>query len=198
MTLTSVVNSMKAYNLILDNSVLLVDAFKQGSYFYFDLPSYAATSASMHAYPGIHAGKLKFFLIPSNYDAHGVPNIENYITVCAVERNLQGNRIPDREAAALVTCWDNNYETWIPDEVTNSPYGMFKAFSIPMADFEVINTRINLALKPSATATSSFTADVVVTNVEQTDTYYDDFAQSVPPYPTPSALTSGFYLLSLV
>ncbi|MES2485532.1 MAG: hypothetical protein V4581_06235 [Bacteroidota bacterium] len=197
MDITSILNSMKAYNLILGNSALLVDKFKQGSYFYFDLPSYASTSSNIHAYPGIHEGKLKFFLIPSNYDAHGVPHIESYVTVCAVERNLEGNRIPDREAAALVSCWDSNYETWIPDEVTNSPYGMFQAFSIPMGDFEVTNTRVNLALKPSATAVSSFQADIVVTNDAGSDVYYDDYATSVPPF-SPSALSASFYLLSLV
>lgn len=200
MELKEITAAMKAYNAILNDTDSLIGAFKQGSYFEYTLYTTMATSTHVHAYPGIDEnGKLLFFMIPSEFDNAGTDHIETYVQPCYMMQVPLGggNRIPNFEAQAMCNRWLDEFQTWIPDEVTHTEHGLFQAFQIPFEDFEVSGTWVNLALRLDPLATTGRKADVVVTNLTETDVYNDDYAQSVPPF-GPSALQSSFYLLSLV
>jgi hypothetical protein len=189
---------MKAYEDISADDKALIDYYEQGNCFFFDKPHYAAHSSSIHAYPAIFAGNPVFFMIPSEYDSPDYANtINDYISMWPLQWNLTNNRLPPGEATALIDRWGNDYHTWIPKEIAEASYGMFRAFAVPISDFEIHHTIVTLALKYDLEMPTGLKPDIVVTNVESTETYYDDYATSVPPF-SPSALSTSFYLLSLV
>jgi len=196
LTLNTIIESLKAYEEIIADGQALVDFYAQGNCFIFDLPPYAG-GAAMHAYPGIHEDKLKFFVIPAEYDNADTEHIAHYVTMHPIIWNLKNNRIPNHEARVIIDRWGNDYSTWIPAQVNHTSYGMFRAFAIPMSDFEIEQTQVNLALKHDEDDPALFKADIVVTNVESSAVYYDDYATPVPPYKA-SVLSTSFYLLSLV
>ncbi|KOS07830.1 hypothetical protein AM493_18545 [Flavobacterium akiainvivens] len=197
MTLTEITTAMKAYNNIINDGNALVELYKQGSYFDY-MKSHLHTSDNVHAYPGINdKGELIFFVIPSHYDTSSTTDITNYIAVCPIQHWLLGggNVLPVLVAQEMCERWINDYETWIPAQVPTTN-GMFLAFKIPAEDFETSTVRVNLALKKRAAATTGLAADVVVTNMNDTEVYSYDFAHTVPPMP--QTLTNSYYLLSLV
>jgi hypothetical protein len=198
MTLSDITASMKRYNDIITDGYVLVDFFSQGTYFEYAKPDNMENSSDIHAYPGITEDKkLVFYVIPSEYDVESTPHIETHVKECYLIHLLEGGHpLPDNVAQEMCNCWDNNYQTWIPDEVKQSKTGMFKAFIIPADDFISPVVRVNLALKMKAAAATDMVADVVVTNFEGTNVYNYDFADTVPPIPADQ--TNNFYLLSLV
>lgn len=197
MTLTYVTDCMKAYNDIINDSHALVDYFSQGTYFEYTKPLDIVNSTHIHAYAGINNDKkLAFFMIPSEYDTEATPHVETHVAECELlHLYMGGNILPDVVAQEMCERWDENYETWIPEQVEFSAIGMFLAFKIPVEDFQEAVVRVNLALKMHPTALTSMVADVVVSNFDGTDVYNYDFAGTVPPYP---ASLNNYYLLSLI
>jgi hypothetical protein len=195
MTINAITKCIKDYKDLLVDSTALVDLFAQGNCFLYELPENVAGSDAIHAYPVIFEGNLVFLTIPSKYDTEDyAANINDYVTPYPAMWNLTTNRIPQKEARILIDAWGNDYSTWIPAKCTETD-AMFRVFSIPMSDFEIAETQVNLALKPDAETPVTFNADIVVTNREQSDVYYDDFAKPIPPYPLNA--TESFYLLTL-
>lgn len=185
---------------VLNNSTKLLEYFGQGNSFYYNfIASMGAGSDYVHAYPAVKNGQFIFLMIPSKYDSPTyATTINNYVVECDIALTLGDSRISKKEATKRITAWNNNYTTWTPAQVA-TPEGMFQAFSIQVGDFEPAadpNRKINFGLIAQASLTQQFSADLIVTNVEMTATYYDDMANPVPPFGT-AAAQSGFYLLQL-
>jgi hypothetical protein len=198
MNLTEITTCMKAYNDIIGSGTDLVELYKQGSYFEYTRQNLSGSS-HVHAYPGIDPdGKLVFFVIPSAHDVPGTHNPAAHTQVCDIQQLLLGSHqhLPNHKAKKMCEDWLENFESWIPDEVAMSTFGMFQCFAIPSEDFSESVTLVNLALKTDEDVATGYRGDVVVTNITSTAVYFDDFAKTVPPYP--ATLTNSYYLLTLV
>lgn len=186
---------------IITNNTSLISFLGQGNSFTFTLPGYASGSSELHVYPAIDdEDYLVFLVIPSEYDDHAYDSdFNDYVSVCKATWNassangtVSGSgtmRITAIDATKRMGDWDSDYTTWVPLQTATTD-GMFMAFSVPTASFEVSETAVHLGLIDDPTLDK---ADMVVINRTSAATYYDNYAQSVPPF-TPSA---NFYLLSL-
>ena len=86
---------------------------------------------------------------------------------------------------------------WVYAARAATPYGVYRAVSIPIQDFETPNVTIVLGLKLDATETNGQKADMIVVNVmPNRQVYYDDYVKPVPPF-SPSLTATDFYLLQL-
>jgi hypothetical protein len=187
--------SIAAWGAISHNGSAMVSQFAQGNSFIINMPVYAASSPYMHVYLGIYQGQLTFFVIPSNFDtAQYSGTINNYVTVCDAIWTLQGgtDRITAAQAHLRMDTWQQHYGTWVPAQAATTN-GVFRAFSIPMGDFEAPTCNLVLGLKVNASATMGYDPDMIVINPMATTTYYDDFVEPVPPF-SATALSSSFYL----
>lgn len=197
MTSAEIIASIQYWETIRQDSEILNTYFRQGNCFSYDFPAYAATSESLHAYPGIYNDDLYFFMIPSEYDKEEYNDtIDQYTTPCLVVNIVGGSsyRLTRSEAKARMTAWQVNYPVWVPAQVEGE-YGIFEAFAIPAEDFEVESVVLTLGLKIGASAIGGFEADLIVTNAEGKEVVYDDMSQPVPPFNAyPSS--EEFYLLS--
>jgi len=185
---------------VLNNSTKLLEYFGQGNSFYYNfIASMGTGSEYVHAYPAVKNGQFIFLMIPSKYDSPTyATSINNYVVECDIALTVGESRITKKEATKRITAWNTNYPTWVPAQAA-SAVGMFQAFSIQVGDFEPAadpNRKINFGLIYNASLAQLYTADLIVTNVEMTATYYDDMAEVVPPFST-TAAQSSFYLLQL-
>ena len=200
MDIPTIKQSIANWHNVLNNSIKLIEYFGQGNCFNYNfIQAMGVGSDYIHAYPAVKNGQLIFLMIPSKYDtAAYATTINNYVTECDVALQLKDNRISKKEAVKRMKAWNDNYVTWTPAQV-NTPAGMFQAFAIQISDFEPsanpIRT-INFGLIAQPTLAQQYTADLIVTNVELTATYYDDMTIPVPPYGA-TAAQSSFYLLQL-
>lgn len=200
MDIPTIKQSVANWHNVLNNNIKLLEYFGQGNCFNYNFTQAMGVGSDyVHAYPAVKNGQLIFLMIPSKYDnAAYATTINNYVTECDVALQLKDNRISKKEASKRITAWNNNYTTWTPAQV-NTPAGMFQAFAIHVSDFEPAaspNRTINFGLIAQPTLAQQYTADLIITNVEMTATYYDDMVRSVPPYGT-AADQSSFYLLQL-
>lgn len=197
MSSEDIIASIQNWEAIRGDSQTLNNYFRQGNRYAYDFPAYAATSESLHAYPGIYNDDLYFFMIPSEYDKEEYHDtLDQYTEPCLLVNTVSGgdDRLTSAEAKARMRAWEVNYPVWVPEQV-NGPYGIFQAFAIPTKDFEVESVVISLGLKAEASATAGLEADLIVVNADGKDVVYDDFTQVVPPYNAyPSS--EDFYLLS--
>lgn len=196
MTTAQIKQCIANWTAILNNVPALETAFAQGNSFDYHFPvNNLGGSLSIHAYPGLKDGNLYFFLIPSAFDVSTCTDIAAHTAVCPILLSLGSNRIPAKEAKKRIDRWKDFYKTWIPQQV-KSEFGMMQAFVLEVQDFEVTRVKINLGLTSDFQVPPTYTADLIVTNVDQTAVYYDDFSKPVPPYGTgPAAAQSNFYLI---
>lgn len=166
-----------------------------GNCFEYNKSDIPAGSTLLHAYPGIYKEKLYFFVIPQEYDNENyVGSFYKYTIACPVYYNLESNRIPESEAKARMKNWQNNYKTWIPDQLM-SDVGMFQVFKVDTIDFEFDKSLVNMGLCSQKELTLD-RADLIVTNLDSTKVnVYDDYSVPVPPY-GPAAAQTDFYLLN--
>ena len=196
MDTNTILASIQNWQAIRQNDTQLITYLGQGNCFGYDFTPPAIASGFIHAYPGIHGGQLKFFLIPSAYDnATYAKDIDLYTTVCPVMWAMGTNRIPTASARARINAWKNNYQTWVPVQ-TKTVDGIFMAFNIAVQDFEVQDTKLTLGLKGGGTTASPYVADLIVSNPTASAIYFDDYSQPVPPF-SATAAASDFYLLQL-
>lgn len=196
MTRNEIITSLHNWKAIQHDGTALVHYFKQGNCFFYKFDNSGKSSESVHAYPGIFQGDLYFFLILAEYDcAEYSAHIENYISACPVLFNLGSNRLPPSIAKTRIKLWDNEYPTWVPNQAATAD-GIYLAFDIEVEDFEVSDTQLNFALRATGEETTVYAADMIVTNRDSTEVYYDDFSHPVPPF-TPTASAESFYLLQL-
>jgi len=179
----------------------IVDLFENGNSFRYVVPKYADKSSVLHVYPGIVPSgtgeKVVFYVIPAEYDTAAYSsNYQQYTKTCLLEYDMSSNRIPNSEAKFRIEQWKKHHHTWIPNQ-NATPDGLFLAFVLDRKDFEFRDTYVTLGLQTNGEQTVPFTADLIVTNIDDdTDIVYDDFSTAIPPY-GPSAAASSFYLLSL-
>ena len=197
MTSAEIIASIQDWELIRQDSELMITYFGQGNCYSYSFPEYARTSDFLHAYPGIYNNELYFFMIPSAYDKDEYHDtIDKYTTPCLLV-NMVGSgedRILSAEAKARIKAWEANYVTWTPAQV-NGEYGIFEAFSIPAQDFEVEDVVVTLALKIDLTAAGGFEADLIITNDVGKQVVYDDFVNPVPPFSAAPTSEDEFSLL---
>jgi hypothetical protein len=198
MTTPAIKAAIQAWGNITKNASAMLPLFAQGNSFVFNMPTHIANSPSMHVYLGIvnvqGTNKLMFFSIPSNLDNASTPNIHLHVVVSPAIWVYGGGRILAAEALARIDRWADNYQTWVPARAATA-VGVFRAFDIPMEDYESSQSNLILGLKLEPTETLGQQADMIVKNVENSNIYYDDFVQAVPPY-SPVAQASSFYLMS--
>jgi len=195
MTSAEITQSIANWENDRQNTAKLLGYFHQGNAFAFTIPAYAAASPKIHAYPGIYNNAFYFFMVPSNYDKDQYVNtINQYTTVCKVQTIVGGGNIDSKEALLRIANWNNNYNTWVPQQV-NSSIGIYEAFAIDIADFEVQSTKVSFALKSTPQATVSYAADLIVTNNIGNVLAFDDFVQSVPPFGAAAIAQANFALL---
>jgi hypothetical protein len=200
MDIPTIKQSIANWHNVLNNNAKLIEYFGQGNSFLYNFTTTMGVGSShVHAYPAVKNGQLIFLMIPSKYDTPAyAATINNYVTECDVTTMLRDDRIPKKEATKRMTAWNNNYASWVPMQTATSA-GMFQAFAIKVEDFEPnadANRKINFGLIFNPALPQQYTADLIVTNVEMTATYYDDMAQAVPPFGA-TAAQSSFYLLQL-
>ena len=200
MDIPTIKQSIANWHNVLNNTTKLLEYFGQGNCFLYNFVQAMGTGSDyVHAYPAVKNGQFIFLMIPSKYDTPAyATTINNYVTECDVALQLKDNRISKKEASKRITAWNNNYTTWTPAQVA-SAVGMFQAFAIHVSDFEPAanpTRTINFGLIYNASLPQLYTADLIVTNVEMTATYYDDMVTTVPPFST-TAAQSSFYLLQL-
>ena len=201
-----IIDSLQRWEDIRQDESELLSYLKQGNCFEFtdrfDDPKYCEPSKYIHAYPGIHDGKLEMFVIPSAYDSEATKDIAKYVEVCEVSPDpmplydpmTHNDRISHATAVRRVDRWDKDYATWIPEKIATTE-GVFKAFAIPAQDFVSQKVKVRFALQDDAGQPMGFKADMVVA-CKEGKTIYEDFARPVPPY-SPSITKASFYLLSL-
>jgi len=197
MTTAQIKAAIQAWGAITKNASAMLPLFAQGNSFIFNMPTHIANSPSMHVYLGIvnvqGVNKLMFFSIPSNLDNAATPNIHLHVVVSPAIWVYGGGRILAAEARARIDRWVDNYPTWVPARAATS-VGVFKAFDIPMEDYESSQSNVILGLKLEPLETLGQQADMIVKNVENSNIYYDDFVQPVPPFGA-AATAASFYLL---
>lgn len=173
----------------------IIKGFEKGNCFYFDRPKDLPERGVVHIYPGLMDTQIYFFVIPQEYDnAAYADSWEKYMQGYEVTWNLAGNRIPEEEARTRVVFWDEGHEEWLP--AAQKAGGIFLVFTIENIDFEVEKSIVNMALRKDVNFETDFVADMIVTNVDNTAVYYDDFGKPCPPICNASAM-QGYYLLSL-
>ena len=224
LTVSEILSSMKAwYDIISENTTFstnhLKSLFAQGTSFPFYtgnsiIPVEPLTSDSrLHAYPAFFNNELIFILIPSAYDnedtylSDGGQGILNYITICLIEDieapNLyleeDGNRIPASEAIARMQRWDNHYEDWIEQAMSEAD-GVYQVLNIPMEDIEGgfdHTAHFALTINGYIGPTPLYKADLVIENNNVVTTDFDDTVAPIPPFkPTGPDAAVNFYLLS--
>jgi hypothetical protein len=181
-----------------EKSAAMISSFFEncGNCFSYVLDKNSENTKVLHAYPGIFEDKLYYFVIPAKYDnANFTGSFHKYTTVCPVYYNLESNRIPESEAKARIKNWDHNYKTWIPSQVI-SEVGMFRVFTIDTIDFEFEKSLVNFGLVLDKLGKLD-RADLIVTNMNDSQVVYDDYSVPVPPY-GPAAAETNFYLLNPV
>lgn len=196
MTRQEIIAGIKKWKDISTDSATIVNYFRQGNSFSYSIPKYAQASTNLHIYPAISNDILVFFVIPADYDtvAHDL-DFQDFTYVAPVMWNV-GNTLPDREAIERIKRWNDNYEQWIPQQVTTVD-GIFRAFQIGRDDFAVKDTAVNMALRKDTVDPLALNiADLIVTNNDYSRVFYEDLAEPVPPF-SASASASSFYLLSL-
>lgn len=179
----------------------IVGLFEKGNAFRYVIPDYAKQSHQLHVYLGIVKGtdptkdKINFYVIPAEYDnsAHA-SDYQQYTKICPIEKNLDSNRIPEKEAKQRIANWNEHHGTWIPAQNATTD-GLFLAFVIDRKDFETGDTYVNLGLKGNGEELIPYTSELIVTNLEDSKYVFDDMSTPVPPYP--ASATATFYLLSL-
>ncbi len=197
----SIVNSLKKWEDIRKNGPELVNYLSQGNCFKFTDHQYSEPSEYRHAYPGIHDGKLKMFVIPSAYDKEATKDIASYVEVCEVfpdpmplyDPMTHNDRISDATAVRRVDRWDKDYTKWVPKKA-DSTDGFFKAYAIPSQDFATTDVKVRFALQTAVEQPMGYNADMVVA-CKEGKTIYEDYATPVPPF-KPSITQASFYLLS--
>lgn len=197
MNSTTIKASIANWGAIRSDKEQVIRYLGQGDFFTLDVPTYPIVSPSIHAYPGIYNGILYFFLIPSEYDKEQYSDtIDEYTTICKVVGLLGGeqDRITDLEAKKRISAWKRNYKTWATDQIA-SPIGIFMAFSIPASDFECVCPQVNFGLKVKPAMPGGFQADLIITNINGQQVFYDDFVTPVPPF-SATIVPESFYLLS--
>ena len=201
MTNSDIITSINKWNsLVLSKDPkaanTMVSLFQQGgNCFAYTLNQYSKECELLHLYPGIYKNELYFFVIPAEYDREEYKDdFSKYTTPCKVYFNLGSNQIPDTVAKARIDRWKDTYKSWIPAQA-KSAVGMFQAFTLEVGDFELKETIVTMGLL-SDKSYALDTADLIVTNMDDSLVLYDDAAKVVPPY-GPTALTTDFYLLSL-
>lgn len=193
--------AINAWTNIHHNGSAMVSKFYHKNSFAYTLPANTAGSTHVHVYPGIDPqdGELKFYVILSAYDKPSTgANVGSYVTECTAYYTVSGthDRILSAEAHARVDRWIDNYQTWVPARATTA-YGVYRAVSIPIQDFETNDVVIVLGLKLEPTETLGQQADMIVVNtMPNRHVYYDDFVRSVPPYGV-AEQPSDFYLMQL-
>lgn len=199
MTTAQIKAAIQAWGNITKNASAMLPLFGQGNSFVFNMPAHIANSLSMHVYLGIvnvqGTNKLKFFSIPSNFDNANTPNIHNHVVICDAiwVQGGSSDRILAAEAHARIDRWQDNYPTWVPARAATAN-GVFKAFKIPIQDYEGSQSNVILGLKLEPLETLGQQADMIVKNVSGAVTYYDDFTRPIPPYDA-AATPQEFYLM---
>lgn len=199
MTTPAIKAAIQAWGAITKNASAMLPLFGQGNSFVFNMPQHLANSTSMHVYLGVvnvqGTNRLKFFSIPSSYDNASTPNIHNHVVICDAIWVYGGgsDRILAAEAHARIDRWQDNYQTWVPARAATA-VGVFKAFDIPIQDYEASQSNVILGLKLEPLETLGQQADMIVKNVQNNVTYYDDFVRPIPPFGG-SAAVSDFYLM---
>lgn len=196
--LSDVLNCMKEWETIRNNSTEVVDYLNLGNYFSF-IDKYS--SPVLHAYPGVSKNPNEFFmfLIPQDQD---IPQSESAlfsaITICKVDRKVgDSNEIPENIAKERIDNWKNDYISWAENQISRRSLtqGIFQAFYVPSSYMQLNKEYITyFALKNDAQALTGFDADLITTNAEGTTAYYDT-VKPVPPFSVAPA--SDFYLLQL-
>lgn len=199
MTTAQIKAAIQAWGAITKNASAMLPLFAQGNSFVFDMPQHLAGSTSMHVYLGVvnvaGTNRLKFFSIPANYDNASTPNIHNHVVECDAIWVYGGgsDRILAAEAHARIDRWQDNYQTWVPARATTTN-GVFKAFKVPIQDYEALTSNVILGLKLEPLETLGQAADIIVKNIQNNVTYFDDFTRPIPPYDA-AATPQEFYLM---
>lgn len=162
------------------------------NYFKFKI-HYTEKSAFIHAYPGIHKGKLQLFLLAEEFDNMASKNqIEDNIQISEVEHftllNTLEGTIPQGEALKRVKNWTKDCKAWIPKQA-HCKSGFLKCYLIPVDDIQQEKgneTIAYFALKNEKDAVG-FAADLILmdddgSSLENAATYYDT-VKLVPPFP---------------
>lgn len=193
--------AINAWTNIHHNGSAMVSKFYHKNSFAYTLPANTAGSTHVHVYPGIDPqdGELKFYVILSAYDKPSTgANVGSYVTECTAYYTVSGthDRILSAEAHARVDRWIDNYQTWVPARAATT-YGVYRAVSIPIQDFETNDVVIVLGLKLEPVETLGQKADMIVVNeMPNRHVYYDDYVQPVPPFYLIEQ-AQDFYLLQL-
>lgn len=200
-----IIDGISSWQSILNSDSDIISFFNNGNSFRYTLPANASSSAYIHVYPVLRDGVPSFFVIPSEFDNAAYDStIEQYVTDYKISKNAvveesgvvstsTANRIPDTEAQDRISAWDNDFATWIPQQVATTD-GIFQAFAIPIGSFEVEKSTIHLALQPGKELA---TAELIVINQnDDREIFYDDFVRPVPPYGA-ALPQSDFYLFQL-
>lgn len=197
MTNQQIIESIRGWREIKDNSDEIIRYFEQGNAFSYSLPSGTSPTEDIHVYPGIYDKKLFFLTLLAKYDKpEYLATIANHVTVSPMEWSIMDTRIPESEAKERVARWNNDYRGWIQSQVTTAD-GIFMAFNVKAEDFEVPNAKVNMALRrDSMNPFARSIADLIILNDDYGILNYDDYVTPVPPY-NASALQSSFYLMSV-
>ena len=196
--LSDVLNCMKEWETIRNDSNEVVNYLNLGNYFSF---TDQYSSPVLHAYPGVAKNPNEFymFLIPRDQD---IPQSEaalfNAITICKVDRKVgDSSEIPENIAKERIDNWKKDYTTWAENQISkkSQTQGLFQAFYMPSSYMQANKEYITyFALKNDTQAATGFDADLITTDEEGTITYYDT-VKPVPPFSVAPA--SDFYLLQL-
>jgi hypothetical protein len=197
MTKSDIAACLTNYADICQDADILAAYFENGNCFYYEVPENAYESEFIHVYPGVENGVMKLFVIPSQFDKEVYEQtIQHHVQVCTLMWNLRNkDRITASEARYQIDLWANDNPQWLTHKVS-SEYGVFKAFQIPIQDFEEPLVEIYFGLRPNGEYGIAYDADLIVTNREGRITHFDDFSQPVPPYGA-AASSSDFYLLEM-
>ena len=172
----------------------------------------------LHAYPGIHKGRLLFFVINALRDTeeqhHTGDGLLSCISICEIEdfdliEDI--DPIPPGEAIKRILSWHDHHEKWIRKEVTTID-GPFECYVIPQKGLGVNRDYQAFFALQSGIVSEDFRADLVLFDpqartfpqVDHKENNFFDTVRLVPPFPpgeltveNPELKKANFFLMNL-
>jgi len=201
-SLEEILNGMRTWDNLRTNKSALIKLFNSRNGFNINLGLFPPNS-SVHAYPCIIQGALKFAIISEVYDKVGYKDsINNYIIIVDVGyKDISNLRTPiyqnytfplptqyiqAADAINRIEDWNTNYASWL-----NSDSFVYKGFDIPTYSLASQNYTVYFGLKNDIDNPSIKDADLVIDN--NNGLFYD----TVAGFPRPGR-QGNYYLLGLI
>ncbi|WP_109438777.1 hypothetical protein [Aquimarina sp. AU119] len=234
MQLESIKKAIREWGILRQSEKASTDFLGQGSLFHIDVKKVLKVSPRIdpivptyvHAYLGVHEGKLLFFLMNNIMDSESEfgkegERIEDFIIVEEakyMDQDLFGpfittsqsryfnstDAIPSNEAITRIIHWSVLKDKWINSAIT-TPNGLFEAFVIPSTDLEKETEVFALFGLKKKKLYHYPEAELIIWNEtngfllsnSEVESSFDDIVRPVPPFGQGTIAPQNFHLMQV-